>query len=310
MLPSQTNSLPHDRAQIERRAVLLINTHSRKGQELCEPALFKLKELGVEIEKSVACEQREQMMAEAKAAVDRKVPIVIVGGGDGTLNTLADTVIDSESVLGVLPFGTGNAFARDLEISDIDVACRAIANGKISAVDVGVANGRPFLNVATVGLTTKIAQDLHESLKRKFGWLVYVSAAIRAFNEIKPFRVTLVTENGVHSFETLEVVIGNGRYHAGPFPLSPDAGIETGHFSIYALQKATKAAVIRLAVHLPSGTHVKLPEVHSESSTGGKLTARPNVKSIIDGDQGPMTPIDFQVRPRALQVLTPDGFAG
>ncbi len=253
----------------------------------------------------------DRMIEDAKKVVKEKVPVLIAGGGDGTFNVLSDILVGSETALGILPLGTGNAFARDLGIApDLQQAIDVIATGKIVPVDIGVVNGRHFLNVATVGLTVAIAASLQESLKRKYGRVVYLYAVARAYRHIKPFEATLKTENGEITFPTLQVVIGNGRYHAGPFKLAPDAGITTGHLSLYALESSNKAALIKLGLHLTKGDQGALPEVHSEQTLGGTLTCKPIKNSILDGERGPQTPLKFETKHDALKVIVPAEFGG
>jgi diacylglycerol kinase (ATP) len=288
-----------------------VNTHSRRGKQMYEEAKAMLSSLDVRLVSSVECSKMPRMLAEARKAVRDRVPVLIVGGGDGTFNALANVLVGSETALGVLPLGTGNAFARDLGVpADVTSACRIIATGKLAQVDVGIANGQHFLNVATVGLTTSIASSLQESLKRRYGRIIYLYAVIKAYRQIQPFEATLQTENGSLTFPTLQVVIGNGRYHAGPFRLAPDAGITTGRFSVYALESAHKTSLLKLALHLPSGDYVKLPEVHSESTFGGTLTCSPARRVTLDGEVGPQTPLKFEVAPRSLRVVVPNDFPG
>lgn len=298
-------------APVERRGVLLVNTHSRRGKEWFDQARQFLERDGVALEKAVECGHVEQLLSEAKAAVERKTPLVIAGGGDGTFNALANIVVGTETTLGVLPLGTGNAFARDLQVPvDVAQACEIVAKGKSMAVDIGIANDAYFVNVATVGLTTEIARGLQESLKRRFGRLVYVAAILRALEHIKPFRAVLQTENGTTEFETLQVVIGNGRYHAGPFPVAPDASITTGKLSLYALESASKASLLKLALYLPSGRQGALPEVHTEKTEGGLLTTYPPLPVTVDGEVRPRTPLRFAVAPAAIRVMVAPGFEG
>ena len=291
--------------------MLIVNTHSRRGREMFEEAKSTLAKAGISLISAIECGKMPRMLSEARKAVRDKVPVLIVGGGDGTFNALAEILVGTETALGVLPLGTGNSFARDLGIqANLSTACEVICSGKIADVDVGLANGHHFLNVATVGLTTSIASALQESLKRRYGRIVYVYAIIRAYRHIRPFEATLQTENGSICFPTLQVVIGNGRYHAGPFKVAPDAGITTGRFSVYALESTHKSSLLKLALHLTSGNHITLPEVHSESTVGGKLICSPVRHVTLDGEIGPKTPLKFEIKPNAMRVIVPNEFAG
>lgn len=295
----------------DRRAVLLINTKSRRGQEWFDQAKDRLTDLGIQLETATAFQSVEKLRAEAQSAVKRKVPLVIAGGGDGTFSAIARYFVNSESVLGVLPLGTGNAFARDLGIpAQVDQACDIVVNGKNAGVDLGYAGNDYFLNVATIGLTTKIAQTLTVPMKRKWGRFVYAIAISRSLRKVLPFQVRIETEHGVDEFETLQLVLGNGRYHAGPFPLSPNASITEGKLTMYALATANKLAFLRLALRLPTGNHVNLPEVRCQETVGGKIITVPPMPVTIDGEVCWQTPLPFSIAPDALRVRAPLSFEG
>lgn len=291
------------------RAVLIVNTKSRRGKEWFDQAQTELKAQSVTVDKAHSFRKIEEVIAEVKASVSRKVPLVIAGGGDGTFSAIASFFVGSESALGVLPLGTGNAFARDLGIkADIQSACKIIAEGKLSMVDMGLVGERDFLNVATLGVTTRIARELTDENKKRFGRFVYALAIVRALQKSSPFTVTIETENGTTEFETLQVVIGNGRFHAGPFPIAPDASITAGKLSLYGLKSGSKWQFLRYAMHLPFGQHVKMDNVHFEHTKGGTLKSRPSRQITIDGEVCATTPVKFGVKARCLGVVTPQDF--
>lgn len=295
----------------DRRAVLLVNTKSRRGQEWFDQTKDRLTDLGIELEKAIAFQSVKKLRAEAQLAVKNQVPLVIAGGGDGTFSAIARYFVESESVLGVLPLGTGNAFARDLGIpAQVEQACDIVVNGKNAGVDLGYAGNDYFLNVATIGLTTKIAQTLTVPMKRRWGRFVYAIAISRSLRKVKPFQVRIETENGIDEFETLQLVLGNGRYHAGPFPLSPTASITEGKLTLYALATANKLAFLRLALRLPTGSHVNMPEVRCQDTVGGKILTVPPMPVTIDGEVCWQTPLPFRIAPDAIRVRAPLTFEG
>ena len=96
--------------------------------------------------------------------------LVVVGGGDGTVSYAAGRVVGTNVVLGVLPLGTANDFARTLEIpNNLAEACATVADGKVVDIDLGRANGKPFLNVASAGLSVAVTEALSPRLKRVHG---------------------------------------------------------------------------------------------------------------------------------------------
>ena len=239
-----------------RNAVLLVNAKSRSGRDRFEECQRALTECGVVLSEARLFAHGRHLVASAKAAVDAQVPVIIVGGGDGTLNSVAGLLAHSNSALGILPLGTGNEFARDLHLPlSIEGACQTIRHGKVIEVDLGKIQNRHFVNVATVGLTTEIAGQLTSPMKKRFGRLAYIVALIRGIRHLKPLRVRLTTENGSVEFDCMQLVIGNGRLHAGPFPVLPDASLRAGKFSIYALKGNRRSELIKYALMLPGGHH-------------------------------------------------------
>ena len=294
-----------------RRAVLIVNTKSRRGQEWFDQAQKALKAHGIEIEKATKFEKIEELMDNAREAIGRGVPLIVAGGGDGTFNALSDLFVGSDSVLGILPLGTGNSLARDLGIvADVEKACEIIAKGKVVEVDLGWVNGTHFVNVATIGLTTRIAQNLTNDLKKRLGRFVYAVAIYRAMRKSRSFRAVLETEHGRREFDCLQFVIGNGRFHAGPFPIAEDASIVSGALNIYAVEGRNKWSLVKYALSLPGGHFTALAEVFSERCNSGKLSSTPSKQVTVDGEVCTMTPLEFRSVPKGMKVVVPQEFAG
>ena len=292
----------------QRQAVLLVNTRSLSGKDSLEQATQKLAEAGGSLAMARGFSKASVLFecADQEAARDR---LVIVGGGDGTLSGVANILSKTGSTMGVLPLGTGNAFARDLGIpTDLDKAVEILASGITAEVDLGECDGKCFLNVVTIGLTTTVAKTLTVPLKRRFGRFVYGIAFYKALRKTKPFMAVIKTENGLTRINAIDVVIGNGRFHAGPLPLSRDATISSGSFRLYAVEAGSAVGLIKYALLLPAGLQGILKTVHSESTVGGTVTATPAQSVVIDGEVSHKTPIRFSANPRALRVVVPASF--
>ena len=123
-----------------RKAALIVNNNSRRGKEWFSEVKKRLEEAGVEFVLVLATGNAGRLITEVKKQIELETPLVIVGGGDGTFNSVVRFFAHRRTVLGVLPLGTGNAFARDLGIpAEVEAACDAILNGKTSSglLDLG-----------------------------------------------------------------------------------------------------------------------------------------------------------------------------
>ena len=291
------------------KPVLFVNSKARRGKEWFDQAEAELKRLGLELAQATRFEDIQALDRDVRRAIEDGCNLIILGGGDGTFSAVVRHLVRKDVTLGVLPLGTGNAFARDLEIpANLIEACKIVVVGldnpsRIRAVDVGTVNDDIFLNVATIGLTTKIAKALTRDQKKKWGRLVYFASILRALPEMHAFDLTMTTENGTLKTRSLQVVVGNGRYHAGPFLLSPIAGIEDGFLDLYVVKTESKAALLKLAVHLPMGTQGTLEEVHAERCKKVQLTTTPSLPVTIDGESMTYTPMRLGISPGALKVI-------
>jgi diacylglycerol kinase (ATP) len=292
-------------------AVLYVSAKSRTGKESFDIAVEELKKQGVDLTESELFRDPDLLGRKVGGAAKRGTPLIIVGGGDGTLSLVARHFVNSESTLGILPLGTGNAFARDLSIPiNVAEACKVIVEGKTEPIDLGYAGNDYFLNVVTVGLSVRIAQELKGAAKKRLGRAAYIFAMARALMQVKPFHAKLITPSQTLEFETLQVVVGNGRYHAGPFLLAEDATITEGKLSAYALATTNRAAFLKLAWAMRTGHQIDLPEVYSVSTASGRLETDPIRKVVVDGEIVLQTPVDFKVVPKAIRVRVPTDFAG
>lgn len=286
--------------------VLFVNAKSRRGEEWFDHAHETLRSMGVLVERAHAFREPKALMTAVQKAVIDGYKEVYVGGGDGTFGSIAQYLARQDVTLGVLPLGTGNAFARDLKIpSEVESACKIIAEGKTFDVDLGWMGDRAFVNIATVGLTTHIAEGLDDRLKKKVGRAVYLASVARALAVLKPFRAELEVDGQMDAFEAMQIVIGNGRYHAGPFAIAPEACIREGKLSIYAVTGRDKGAFLKFASHLAVGKHIDLDEVYGYHGVKGRLATYPKQRMVVDGEIVGKTPIEFRADPHAIRVFAP-----
>lgn len=312
---------PRRRALDQGPAVLVVNTRSRSGREAFEQARAALSARGVPLVECHALSRTERL----KGVLDRMAAVgarrILVGGGDGTLNCAVGWLLGRDVTLGVLPLGTGNDFARSLGIPpDMESACDIIAQGYTARVDVGLANGRPFLNAASLGLATAIAKRLTKRLKQRAGKLAYPVAAAAEVKDLQTFHVRLKADDQELELDALQLVVGNGRYHGAGNMVSPDAQLDDRRLHVYAISAPSVASgregtglgrvqdlatLARVALSLRSGEHEEHPAVTSLRAARLFVEADPVQEVNADGELVGRTPMRFEVAPAALRVYAP-----
>ncbi len=297
-------------AREARSAAVVINAGSRRGAAAHELVLDKMQKAGVPISSM----HHVLSGAELAATLDRVVAeghdLVVVGGGDGTVSYAAGRVAGTDVVLGVLPLGTANDLARTLEIpNNLAEACAAIADGKVVDIDLGRANGQPFLNVASVGLSVGVTEALSPRLKRYIGPLAYGIATLRAYARHKPFRARLEFPEGDHEpielENLLQVAVGNGRHYGGGNMVSPTAGIDDHTLDIYAIPAGPLWDHVSIARLLRDGSFVKHERVYHLTSRHVRLVTEPPLSVNLDGEIAAVTPTDFTIQRNAVHVVVP-----
>jgi YegS/Rv2252/BmrU family lipid kinase len=299
-------------------ALLVVNTRSRSGREAFDSARKALAERGVPLMQCHALSRVERLADVLEEALARGARRVLVGGGDGTVSLAASRLLGRDVTLGVVPLGTGNDFARSLGIPDsVEAAVDVIARGFTARVDVGLVNGRPFLNAASMGLATAIARRLTQRLKQRAGKLAYPVAAAAELWELQPFRVRMKADDAVTELMALQLVVGNGRYHGAGNVVAPDATLDDKRLHVYAIQAPSAdsghegsglghlqdiSTLARLALKLRRGEHVEHPHVTALRTSRLFVETEPVQEVNADGELAGHTPILFEVVPAALRV--------
>lgn len=289
---------------MSQRALLLVNRHARQGQTQLSAAIEQLQALGLElIEEST--ENPEQLPDVIRRYQDR-VDLVIVGGGDGTLNAAVDGLVDTRLPLGILPLGTANDLARTLELpTSLPEACEVIAKGNIRRIDLGWVNNKHFFNVASMGLSVQITKQLTRDVKRRWGVLAYAVTALKAISQVRPFRAEIRLNGESIRARTIQIAVGNGRYYGGGMAVVHDATIDDQRLDLYSLEVKHWWQIVALLPAMRGGQHINSENVRALHAQEIEVyTSRPRPINT-DGEITTQTPAHFRVIPGALAVLVP-----
>jgi YegS/Rv2252/BmrU family lipid kinase len=296
------------------RAALIVNTRSRSGEQTFFEALDRLEELGVSLGATYAIRDPVRLPETVREVLHEssEYRLLILGGGDGSVSSVVDFLAHHHIVLGLLPLGTANDFARTLGIpADVEKACETIAGGKIVDVDLGLAGDNYYVNVASAGLGVGVTQALSPRLKRRIGALAYPTAAIRAFLGHEPFSARLTFPDGDHEpveYERLlQVAVGNGRFYGGGMVVAPQSGIDDRSLDVYAIEMGRHRDLFGVARYLKSGDFIRSESVGHFRTERVRLETEPELPVNIDGEVVTRTPQDFSMAHNALRVLVPPG---
>ncbi len=290
---------------VPREAVLIVNAHSRTGQASFDEARRLIEEAGIRLIAAHPLEDPSKLNDTVREAVRQGAPMVIVGGGDGSLSCAVDDLVDRDCVFAVLPLGTANSFARTIGIPlDLPGAVQAIATGRRKRIDLGVINGDYYANAAAIGLSPLIGNSVPHKLKKYLGRVGYLIWATWCLFHFKPFKLTVEADGKAHRMSVLEVRIANGRFHGG-VEILDDTDVDSGDIVVQAVVGHYRTRLIWNWL----ATYFKLPQRHDTTvDYRGKrlrVVTEPPLPISIDGEVLAHTPADVCVAERAIEVVVP-----
>lgn len=287
--------------ELPKQAALVVNARSRKGRDLFFQAEEKLEARGIEIIAARAVRDPRKLRDHVREVLDLGAPMVIVGGGDGTLSCAVDDFVSHNAVFAFLPLGTANSFARTLGVPlDLDGAIDVIATGVRRRIDLGMIDGDYFANAAAIGMSPLIAETVPHKLKRYLGRIGYMSWAAYQFLRFRPFKVTV----GNETLDAVEVRIANGRYHGGT-ELIESASVDNGEIVVqvvlgnarHRLAWSWAASIMKL--------QARKKTVREFRGTELRLATEPPLPISIDGEVLAHTPVAARVAKGVIEVAAP-----
>jgi len=243
----------------------------------------------------------------AQRAARSDADVIVAGGGDGTINSVASAAIESGKTMGVLPFGTMNHFAKDLHIPpDLEGAIETMVAGHAINVDVGEVNDRIFVNNSSLGLYPSIVRERQKQQRLGWGkWPAYIWAAVAVLRRYPFLNVRLSVDGKELASRTPFVFIGNNEYEMETLNIGGRACLDAGKLSLYMSDRTSRLGLFRLALRALFGG---LRQEKDFIALGTKEvwigTKHKHVRVALDGEVLVMVPpLHYRVRPRALRVL-------
>ncbi|WP_240320901.1 diacylglycerol/lipid kinase family protein [Sphingomonas crusticola] len=291
-------------SKLPRSAALIVNTKSRTGEKAFRDACRLLKEAGVDLVMAKAVKNPAKLPDEVKKAVNAKVPMVIVGGGDGSISCAVDHVVGTDTVFGLLPLGTANSFARSLAIPlDIAGAVAVLTEGKRKKVDLGMIDGDYFANCAAIGLSPLIAETVPHDLKKWLGRPGYLGWAAVQLARFKPFLLTVGEGASAVTIDALEVRIANGRYQGGTELIETEVG--DGDIVIQVIEGQRRFKLLwswGLSLGGPGPVRGTVREFRGREF---RIATDPPLPISIDGEVLAQTPVTAKLARHAIVMAVP-----
>lgn len=233
---------------------------------------------------------------------------VIVCGGDGSVNTMAKMLLDTglDLPMGVIPNGTCNDFSRSLGMPNDVVRCaRLIAQGNVSKIDVGYINGGEliFANELAGGVLVSVSFNTDQNLKKMLGPLAYYVSGIGELTKIKPFKLTVETDDQFYSEQALVFVVLNGTNVSGFTNVIKEAKMQDGIMDILIF-KNTKALEMTdtLIKFVSGGGNFRDENVVRIKTRRCKISCDSDISVTLDGEKGPSLPLELEMKHQVLKV--------
>lgn len=294
------------------RPVCILNGHSVRAQEAKAGITRIASEYGADAE-IIITKSDDDISALVARAIGERREAIVAGGGDGTVNAVAGIVAGTASVLGIIPIGTLNHFAKDIGVPlTIDAAVRNLFTGKIAFVDVGEVNGRVFVNNSGIGFYPHFVRQ-REALERRghvkrVAFMLAVRSIVRRYLRL---RIKL----HMNQIEVLEHVtpflfVGNNKYQTSGPRIGTRLTLNSGRLWVCTAPRHSRAKLIgdTLRTLVGSEADQNFNAFETEELWVDPGTVRVNVST--DGEVGIMdAPLHYKIRARELRVIVPDGSA-
>ena len=293
------------------RAAVIINQHARRvrNQQNFAAELQRCFQAH-SVDAVVECCRQKDLRRQLQEAIRHKPDAIISVGGDGTASTIAETCLDHGLPLGVVPAGTHNHFAKDLQIpEDTDEAVRCIAAGNLTTIDVGDVNGRPFINNSSVGAYPRALEE-RDRLIERFGMrksLAQMVATLRVFACRPLVRAEIEIDGTTEFCETPFVFVGNNDYKVRPLEPRFRTSLNAGQLCVFTSRRVGVGGFFRL---IWLSLLNRLDGAAEFQTRFGKSASVRLIKNVVrvskDGEVLHLqTPLHFSVRRHALQVFAP-----
>lgn len=290
-----------------RRILYIINPAS--GKKNASDLIRKIEQFSVDnsIDYSIAISKKNDGITEVvkKELASKAYTDIIAVGGDGTIIEILNGIDEHPVSLGIIPMGTGNDFARSVNIpQNVDEALNIIRQGKTKQLDIGNVNGIKFMNSSGIGIDGKIISITRNIKKMIPGSLAYLISTIMSVATFKAFNVKIELDNETINETCLLIAIGNGRYFGGGMKITPQAELDNGTFQICIVKDVPKYLFLKIFPKVYHGNHTQVDQVIMRKSRTIHIEIEgENLPVSADGNLVSQTPAEISIVPRSINVI-------
>jgi len=240
----------------------------------------------------------------AAKAVQEGWPAVVAMGGDGTINEVVTGLAGFDTPLGVIPLGTGNDYARSLQLPrTLPEAIKVLAQPEVTLMDMGEDQGNYFLCIAGIGFPADVMYNVNEEKSIFGGPPAIVWGIIKTLRDLRDMPLTLELDGRVLSVNAQGVFILNTVYAGGGFRFSPEASYSDGMLDVLLMRDMSRMEVLGLLPRVYAGTHLTHAKVDFFRVRQVNIFPESPVRKMVDGNIVGTTPIKARVYPKKLRVL-------
>jgi YegS/Rv2252/BmrU family lipid kinase len=238
----------------------------------------------------------------------RKVTDIVVVGGDGTLNEVVNGMAGSRAVLGIVSAGSGNDFLKSVgSCCDLQEELYQALNGKARAIDLGVCNGRYFINGVGIGFDGKVVEDMARGGPLFKGPLGYYATVLKLLVSYRETEMTVALDRKVFNGKLFMITVANGTTFGGGFRITPGAELDDGWLDVC---KISSIGLLRRYVHVREvtrGTHGAMPEVAMLRAKKVRIESPVRTACHIDGEVMGTGPYDIRIIPKGIAIRAGKG---
>ena len=288
----------------------LILHRKSSNEPAVKEAVKHVRRQGVDLRVRIPWNKKDKRRV-VKEAIAAGAKRVVAGGGDGTINAVADALVGKgkkppRATMGVLPLGTANDFAHGcgLPVDDLSRCLEIACTGEATPIDVGRMNKRSFINVASGGFGAEITATTPVDLKKALGGGAYtLMGLVKAFS-LEPYQGRLLVpgEQPIDG-SMLVMAVGNNRLAGGGFEVAPKAKLDDGLLDVAVVTHRTDVPATRLAAELKTPDDPKNQFVYYRQLAEFTIEAARDVHFNLDGEPTQQRRLEFSVLPRHLEVV-------